>query len=204
MSKVNIKDIDLSDLIVVKKSTTKGLERTVYYDRYNNEYIKIWNKDYFWKLFVYKADLLNVYKNTTLLKNMIYDDDDVVRGYISRGGKIVNSLKVCFKNPNKLLLEDSSKQNFKYKSLMKRLYKNMNKKEFIYLDLSPGKIAEYKGIYYFYDLEPFIFVEDLHRITTFKKLLSYSPKEYISKAQRMIKDSHSYSSPSSLPLYSCS
>ena len=145
LNRINIKDVDLSDLIVIKSSQLPELKRTVYYDRHNSKYIKIWEKDYFWNNFVYKGDLLNIYKDLTLTESIIYDDDDKVRGYISKAGNIVNSVKLSLKSPTKLTFDDSSVQNFKYKSLLNRLYTRMGEKEFIYLDFIPGKIAEYKG-----------------------------------------------------------
>ena len=201
LNRINIKDVDLSDLIVIKSSQLPELKRTVYYVRHNSKYIKIWEKDYFWNNFVYKGDLLNIYKDLTLTESIIYDDDDKVRGYISKAGNIVNSVKLSLKSPTKLTFDDSSVQNFKYKSLLNRLYTRMGEKEFIYLDFIPGKIAEYKGRYYFYDIEPFVMIEDLRGIHTYKKLLSYAPIEYILKANKMIKDSHSNST-SKVPLYS--
>ena len=184
---INIKDVDLDQLIVVKKSTTPGLERTIYYDRRNLQYVKLWNADYYWNPFVYKGDLLNIYKDTTLLKNVIYDDNEDVRGYTSKPGMIMNDLKLSFKHPNKLAFDKNDNQNYKYKSLYKRLLNKMETKEVVYLDFIPGKIAEYKGSYYFYDIEPFVLLEDLTRMHTHRKLLELAPIDYRKSVSQLIR-----------------
>ena len=187
-NRLNIKDVDFNGLDLVKKSSHGILTRQVFYDKHNDEYIKTWNKDYYWNLFVNKANIIGIYKNLTLLKNLLYDDEGNIRGYISKAGILANTLEKRFRHPDRLLLENADKQNKQYQSFMKRLYRAMDKKSFVYLDLIPNKLAEVNGKYYLFDIEPLVFIEDLSRIHTYKRLLFYCPDDYRKKTQELIKN----------------
>ena len=175
--KVYIDDINTNELELIKESKNSVLARCVYYNKYLNEYIKIWNKDYYWGFFFKKANILKIHKNISLLKYIIYDKDENILGYATRGGKVVTDLKKKMRFC-KLIIDNKNFQNEKYNDLLKRLYKLMEKKGVVYLDLLPWKIAEYNGKYYFFDLETFVRFEDLFKVYTYKKLLHYCPIEY--------------------------
>ena len=96
MNKVEIKSIDFDNLTVIRNkydridATGVNHGRAIYFDSKKNLYYKIFHKDYVRRENFEKALSIGFFEGMTpALESVIYDDNIVV-GYVSKGGKILS------------------------------------------------------------------------------------------------------------------
>ena len=98
-----LEDIDCSDMKIIKnhrryrdKYKVHNHYRNVYFDKKENLYYKIWEKEYIHNVSFTNAMLNNLYDNDLILplKSLIFDKEYICRGYITHGGEVVEK-NIC-------------------------------------------------------------------------------------------------------------
>lgn len=139
----------------LNKENDGRYSRSLYFDKSNNTYIKLWHPDFY-----YLEHFQHVFRNTTFFSSIakivdvIVNDAGLILGYVTFGGIPIVNTKF-----------DTNK----YRNLRDRLIEASNKSSVIYLDFNISNVVDNDGIYNIVDLEasiPFNSITKLERLQT--------------------------------------
>ena len=168
---MKLNEIKFDELVIHTDHRNKGIwSRIVYFNPKTDQYIKLWNNDFFWKKYFQKAGQ-KFFEGISLLQDVIIDNNGNILGYITPKADSVNHTTL-----------DKSKLN----NLIERVYENSKKYNIIYVDFKPTNIVEKDSVYYLIDLEPAVPINELLQIPSIEQILQYNTYAYIKKIKPLL------------------
>lgn len=174
-NELNIKDVLFEDWIIYEKKKGNKMERTIYYNKKNQLFMKIWNDDYIWKNNFINAYKCNYYDNISFLEKIIVNDKGDTLGYINKELKPHN-LKIqinSLKNQN-ILCDNSDNDNYIF--FLNKIKKKAEDLKLVHIDITPYNIGILDNKIYIFDLESVVILKELNNMDYWK---NYNPQSYV-------------------------
>ena len=179
---LNIKNINLNIWEVFEKKILSKYTRIIYYNKKDELFMKIWEKEYIWKYnFKYAYDC-GYYKEISLIDNIIIDDSNDILGYITK--KIdFHNLKIELNCKKDQCILSDNLDNIEYHNFLNILLKNTKLFNLAHIDLTPYNIGIKDGKYYIFDLESVVTLDKLNKLDSYK---IYNPKLYVDSISKLL------------------
>ena len=173
---MNIKDINISDMIIERQYINNGVyNRTVYFNEKNNTYIKLWDYDFFYRQYFENAYYKGFFTKIAEIEDIIADDKNNILGYI-------------IKKAQPITIPDKSKLN----DLITRIAYNCYFHNMVYLDFTIQNIVENNDKYFLIDLCSSIPVAHLNKISKIADIISYNNYFYRKEIDHLLGNFNTY------------
>ncbi len=171
-----IEDLDINKMTYIKSAGRGPSGRTVYFDKSNNVYVKIWGISYFCTSFFLKALRKKFYDELAPLKCILIDREYNCRGYVTHSLK---NYPLNLIGDSKIGIASAKYQNESYSDFLQLLQKRTQETGIIYYDLTMSNIACNGTDYFLIDLESVIDIPIKKELRAmFNRALKYNPIDY--------------------------
>ncbi|MDR3550944.1 MAG: hypothetical protein P4L31_06030 [Candidatus Babeliales bacterium] len=166
--------------------SNRSSERRVYCDKINKLYFKVWHKEYVFTPFFLRAIKKDFYKDIAPLKCIVFDKQDVCRGYITYAlddyRQYDNYLQVL-----KGKITSLQYQNDAFKAFITSLQEKTLRTGLIYYDLTLANLVYDGERYFLIDLEPVLDVRSCRRnLLGFRDALVSNQPEYAAFVKKIL------------------
>lgn len=181
---IKLEDVDISLMELIKYGVAEnGEARSVYYDKENNLFYKIWSANYSDSRNFVTAVKRNFYKDLAPLLGLLFDQNGHCRGYITLGLHEEVPLKLCTNRYGYLCLDVADNQSGNYQRFYRLLIEKCLALDLYYFDLVPSNLAIYQGNYCLIDLEVILTkneLKEMHNtsLNEWMIFLEYLPLDY--------------------------
>ncbi len=185
MPALNLEDINMSDLMLVKTVRIRhsGAIRQVYKHKNNLHFYKIWSTSY--KTFFTKALQAGFYDKLTPLVALIYDEEGICRGYVTKAGVTAHSSSL--KTFGLKIASVDSQTDKAYKEFYALLLKTIMQTGYVYNDLTSNNVIFIDGEYKLIDLEAVIPIKLVSKAAQYARFCPRDYMHYIYKLQERLR-----------------
>jgi hypothetical protein len=187
---ISYESLDIQQLSLTKTSSEADWKRSVYYDKLNNCFVKLWSASYPLALNFQRALQSSYYQARAQIFGIVVDQDGKIRGYTTAPCLVVEdirdtSFKLFYEHNtwHYKRLQSSYSQPPIFQEFYSHLLLAAKETGLVYLDLTPGNLGFYNQHYYLLDLECVYTIPELvawwrQKPGEMNRLLEFLPSNY--------------------------